>query len=246
MFAVLLGINKPTSGTTRCHKQSACVCAKSLSRVQFFTTPWTVACQASLSMVFSRQEYWSRFPCPPPEDFPNPGTEPASLTSPALAGGFFTASTTWEAPIGRISQFSRSGVSDSLWPHGLQLTRPPCPSPTPRVYSNWCPLSWWCHPTISSSVVPFSSRLQSLPASGSFQMSQFFMSGGQSIGVSVLIGRIVVLQRCLCPDPWNRWTCFLTWQNRFYRGDERSWDGEIGLSKWPQYNHKGHIKERGR
>ena len=97
MFAVLLGINKPTSGTTRCHKQSACMCAKSLSHVQFFTTPWTVACQASLSMVFSRQEYWSRFPCPPPEDFPNPGTEPASLTSPALAGGFFTASTTWEA-----------------------------------------------------------------------------------------------------------------------------------------------------
>ena len=159
MFAVLLGINKPTSGITRCDEQSARVCAKSLSRVQFFTTPWTVACQASLSMIFSRQEYWSGFPCPPPEDFPNPGTKPLSLSSPALAGGFFTASTTWEAPVGRISQFSCSGVSDSLWPHGLQLTRPPCPSPTPRVYSNWCPLSWWCHPTISSSVVPFSSHL---------------------------------------------------------------------------------------
>ena len=69
--------------------------------------------------------------------------------------------------------------------HGLQHTRPPCPSPTPRVYSNSCPLSWWCHPTISSSVVPFSSRLQSFLASGSFPVSQFFASGGQSIGVSV-------------------------------------------------------------
>ena len=81
-------------------------------------------------------------------------------------------------------QFSRSVVSDSLWPHGLQHARPLCPSPTPRVYSNSCPLSQWCHPTISSSVVPFSSCLQSLPASGSFKMSQFFTSGGQSIGVS--------------------------------------------------------------
>ena len=63
-------------------------------------------------------------------------------------------------------------MSDSLWPHGLQHARPPCPSPTPRVYSNSCPLSWWCHPTISSSVIPFSSCLQSFPASGSFQTSQ--------------------------------------------------------------------------
>ena len=79
---------------------------------------------------------------------------------------------------------SCSVVSDSLWPHGLQHTRPPCPSPTPGVYPNSYPLSWWCHPTISSSVVPFFSRLQSFPASGSFQMSQLFTSGGQSIGVS--------------------------------------------------------------
>ena len=75
-------------------------------------------------------------------------------------------------------------MSNSLWPHGLQHTRPPCPSSTPRVYTNSCPLSQWCHPTISSSVIPFSSSLQSFPASGSFQMSQFFASGGQSIGVS--------------------------------------------------------------
>ena len=71
-------------------------------------------------------------------------------------------------------QFSHSVVSDSLRPHGLQHTRPPCPSPTPRVYSNSCPLSQWCHPTTSSSVVPFSSHLQSFQASGSFPMSQFF------------------------------------------------------------------------
>ena len=81
-------------------------------------------------------------------------------------------------------QFSLSVVSNSLQSLGLQHSKPPCPSPTPRVYSNTCPLSRWCHPTISSSVVPFSSRLQSFPASGSFQMSQFFTSGGQSIGVS--------------------------------------------------------------
>ena len=75
-------------------------------------------------------------------------------------------------------------MSDSLWPHGLQHARPPCPSPTPRVCSNLCPSSWWCHPTISSSVVPFSSRPQSFPASGSFPTSQFFASCGQSVGAS--------------------------------------------------------------
>jgi len=81
-------------------------------------------------------------------------------------------------------QFSHSIVSDSLWPHGLQDTRPPCPSLTPRAYSHSYPLSRWCHPTVSSSVVPFSSCPQSFPASGSFQMSQLFASGGQSIGIS--------------------------------------------------------------
>ena len=84
------------------------------------------------------------------------------------------------------SQFSHSVVSDSLWPHGLQHARPPCPSPTPGAYLDSCPLSRWCHPTISSSVVCFSSCLRSFPASGSFPMSQFFASGGQSTGVSSL------------------------------------------------------------
>ena len=87
--------------------------------------------------------------------------------------------------LGRHSvQFSRSVVSDSLRPHGLQQARLPCLSPTPRTCSNSCPLSWWCHPTISSPVIPFSSRLQSFPTSGSLQMSQLFTSGGQSIRVS--------------------------------------------------------------
>ena len=81
-------------------------------------------------------------------------------------------------------QFSLSVVSDSLWPHGLQHTRPPCSSPTPRAYPNSCPLSRWCNANISSTVNPFSSCHQSFPVSGSFQMSQLFASGGQSIRVS--------------------------------------------------------------
>ena len=83
-----------------------------------------------------------------------------------------------------LIQFSHSVMSNSLWPHGLQHTRLPCPSPTPRAYSNSCLSSQWCHPIISSSVIPFSSCLQSSPASGSFPMSQFFTSDGQSIGAS--------------------------------------------------------------
>ena len=81
-------------------------------------------------------------------------------------------------------QFSCSVVSYSLWPHGLQHSRPPCPSPTPRVWSNSCPSCWWCHPTISPSAIPFSSYIQSFPASGSFSMSQFFISVDQNIGIS--------------------------------------------------------------
>ena len=90
--------------------------------------------------------------------------------------------------IGHFSsvQFSRSVMSDSLWPCELQHARLPCPSPTPGACTNSCLSSWWCHPTISSSVVPFSSCIQSFPSSGSFPRSQFFTSGGQSIGVSAL------------------------------------------------------------
>ena len=84
-------------------------------------------------------------------------------------------------------QFSHSVVSDSLWPHGLQHARPPCPSPIPRACSNSCPSSQWCHPIISSSVIPFSSHIQTFTASGSFPTSQFFASGAQTIGASASV-----------------------------------------------------------
>ena len=102
-------------------------------------------------------------------------------------------------------QFSRSVVSNSLWPHGLQHTRPPCPSPTPRVYPNSCPLSQWYHPTISSSVVPFSSHLQSFPAWESFQVSQLFSWGGQSIGVSASASVLPVNAQDWFPLGWTGW-----------------------------------------
>ena len=102
-------------------------------------------------------------------------------------------------------QFSRSVVSDSLQLHESQHTRPPCPSPAPRVDQNSCPLSRWCHPAISSSVVPFSSCPQSLPASGSFQMSQFFASGGQSTGVSALASFLPKNTQGWSPLEWTGW-----------------------------------------
>ena len=102
-------------------------------------------------------------------------------------------------------QFSHSVVSDSLWPHGLQHARPPCLSPTPGVYSNLCLLSKWCHPTISSSVIPFSFCLQSFPASGCFQMSQLFTSGGQSIGVSASTTVLPVTIQDWFPPGWTGW-----------------------------------------
>ena len=100
-------------------------------------------------------------------------------------------------------------MSDSLRPHGLHI-RPPCPSPTPGVYSSSCALSWWCHPTISSSVVPFSSHLQSFPASGSFQMSQFFASDGQSTGVSGSASILTVTIQDWFPLGWTGWISLLS------------------------------------
>ena len=100
-------------------------------------------------------------------------------------------------------QFSRSVMSDSLQPHKLQHDRPPCPSPTPRVHSNSCPSSWWCHQAISSSVVPFSSHPQSLPASESFPMSQLFAWGGQSTGVSGLASVLPMNTQDWFPLEWT-------------------------------------------
>ena len=107
-------------------------------------------------------------------------------------------------PISSV-QFSHSVVSDSLRAHGLQHARPPCPSPTPRVYSNSSPSSWWCQPFISFSIVPFSSHLQSFLASGSFQMSQLFASGGQIIGVSASTSVLPMNTQDWSPLGWTGW-----------------------------------------
>ena len=136
-------------------------------------------------MGFSRQEYWCGVPFLSLGDLPDPGIEPGSPTL--------------------LVQFSCSVVSDSLRPQEPQHTRPPCPSPTARVYPNPCPLSQWCHPTISSSVVPFSSRLQSFPASGSFPMSQLFASGGQSIEVSASTSVLPMNTQDWSPLGWTGW-----------------------------------------
>ena len=107
-------------------------------------------------------------------------------------------------------QFSHSIVSDCLWPHGLQHARPPWPLPTPGVYSNSYPSTQWCHLTISSSVIPFSSHLQSFPASGSFHMSQFFTSGGQSIGVSASASVLPMNIQDWFPLGWTGWISLLS------------------------------------
>ena len=102
-------------------------------------------------------------------------------------------------------QFSHSVMSNSLWPHGPQHTRPPFPSPTPRVCSNSSPLSQWCHPTISSSAIPFSSCPQSFPASKSFQMSQLFASGGQTNVVSASTSVLPMKTQDWSPLGWTGW-----------------------------------------
>ena len=110
----------------------------------------------------------------------------------------------WMHKCGLYIQFSRLVVSDSLWPHGLQHARLLCSSPTPGAYSNSCPLSLWCHPTISSSIIPFSC-LQSLTASGSFQMSEFFASDGQNIGCSASASVLPMNIQDWFPLGWTSW-----------------------------------------
>ena len=105
-----------------------------------------------------------------------------------------------------MAQFSHSVMSNSSGPREPQHAMPPCPSPTSRVHSNPCPLSWWCHPTISSSVIPFTSCPQSSPASGSFQMSQIFAWGGQSIGVSASTSVPPMNTQDWSPLGWTGWT----------------------------------------
>ena len=189
---------------------------KTLSRVRLFKTPWTAAYQPPPSMAFSRQEYWSGVPLPSPcsrlKDLKcqeGGHVFRVILVSagyrickcfPSLWSFYFL-----DKFIPKFSsvQFSCSVVSDSLRPRGPQHARPPCPSPTPGIHPNSCPLSWWCHPTISSSVIPFSSCPQSFPASGSFQMSQPFTSGGQSIGVSASTSVLPVNTQDWSPLGWT-------------------------------------------
>ena len=130
--------------------------------------------------------------------FPTQGLNPGFC----ITGRFFIFWATREVVVGSV-QFSHSVLFHSLELHGLQQTRPPCPSPTNGVYLNWYPFRWWCHLTISSSVIPFYSGLQSLPASRSFPMSQFFTSGGQSIGVSVSVLPMNILN--WFPLRWTGW-----------------------------------------
>ena len=122
----------------------ACVRAESFKLCLTLFNPVNCTCHVPLSMEFSRQEYWSGLPCPPPGDLPYPGIEPASFASLGLAGRFFTT----EPPGKPCSvQFGRSLVSESLQPHGPQHARPPCLSPTPRARSKSCPSSWRRHAT---------------------------------------------------------------------------------------------------
>ena len=142
-------------------------------------------------------------------------------------------------------QFTCSVLSDSLRPHESQHARPPCPSPTPGVYPNSCPLSWWCHPVISSSVVPFSSCPQSLPASGSFPMSQLFTWGGQSIGVPALASVLPKNSQDWSPLWWTGWISLqyqglsrvffnTTVQKHQFFGAQLSSQSNSHIHTWPQ------------
>ena len=142
-------------------------------------------------------------------------------------------------------QFSRSVVSHSLWPHESQHARPPCPLPTPGVHSNSRPLSWWCHPAISPSVIPFSSCPQSLPASESLPMSQLFSWGGQSTGVSALASFVPKKSQGWSPSEWTGWISLqskrlsrvfsnTTVQKHQFFGAQLSSQSNSHIHTWPQ------------
>ena len=141
-------------------------------------------------------------------------------------------------------QFSRSVVSDSLWPHESQHARPPCPSPSPGVHSDSCPSSPWCHPAISSSVVFFSSCPQSLPASESFPMSQLFAWGRQSTGASALASFLPKKSQGWSPSEWTGWISLqskglsrvfnTTVQKHQFFGTQPSSQSDSHIHTWPQ------------
>ena len=141
-------------------------------------------------------------------------------------------------------QFSRSVVSDSLRPHESQHARPPCLSQTPGVYSNPCPSSWWCHPAISSLAIPFSSCPQSLPASGSFPMSQLFPWGGQGVGVSASESVLPMNSQDWSPSGWTSWVSLqskglsrvfsnTTFQKHQFFGAQLSSQSNSHIHTWP-------------
>jgi len=145
----------------------------------------------------------------------------------------------------RSDQISRSVVYDSLWPHASQHARPPCPSPTPGVHSDSCPLNQWCHPAISSSVVPFSSCPQSLPASESFPMRQLFAWGGQSTGVSASTSFLPKKSQGWSPLEWTGWISLqskglsrvfsnTTFQKHQFFGAQLSSQSNSHIHTWPQ------------
>ena len=142
-------------------------------------------------------------------------------------------------------QFSHSVVSDSLWPHESQHSRPPCPSPTPGVHSDSCPSNQWCHPAISSSVIHFSACPQSLPASESFPMSQLFAWGGQSAGVSALVSFLPKKSQDWSPSEWTGWISLqskglsrvfskTTVQKHQFFGAQPSSQSNSHIHTWPQ------------
>ena len=142
-------------------------------------------------------------------------------------------------------QFSGSVMNDSCWPHESQHARPPCPSPTPGVYPNSCPSSWWCPPTMSSSVVPFSSCPQFLPASGSFPLSQLFTWGGQSTGVSASASVLPMKTQDWSPLRWTGWISLqskglsrvfsnTTVQKHQFFGVQPSSQSNSHIHTWPQ------------
>ena len=153
-------------------------------------------------------------------------------------------------------QFGCSVVSDSLWPNGLPHARPSCPSPAPRVYSNSCPLSRHCHPTISSSVIPFSPCLQSFPASGSFLMSQLFASGGQSIGASASTSVLPVNTQDWSSLGWTGWISLQSkgssrvfsnttvQKHQFFGAQLSSWSNTLGSGNIKSINHLRDQKPR--
>ena len=156
------------------------------SHVQLLATLWTAEYQASLSITISQ-------------------SLPKFMSIKSVRPSNHLTLWCYFLLVPSARQFSHSVMSNSLWPHGLQYTRPPCPSPTPGVYSNSYPLSQWCHPPTSSAAVPFFYHLQSFPGSGSFPVSQFFSPGGQSIGVSASASVLPMIIQDWFPLGWTGW-----------------------------------------